>query len=381
VTRVLVVGAGIVGAACAEALARGGADVHILDAARPAGGATAAGMGHVLVLDDSEAQLALTRRSRALWDARAAEWPNGVERDPCGTLWVAADDEELEAALVKRTWYAERGVEAIPVDAARLARLEPNLRAGLAGGLLFPGDSVVYPPVATRHMLQVAQRHGAELSVGAPVTRIEDGAVVLGNGARLSADVVVVAAGLDSAQLLAPGLAPPHLALVPKKGHLAITDRRPGYVRHQLVELGYLKSAHGAEATSVAFNAQPRATGQVLLGSSRQLGEASRHVEPAVLARMVRRALEFLPTLGSLSVLRTWVGLRPATRDNLPVIGALEAAPRTWLAAGHEGVGITTSLGTAELVANGVLGAATELDPAPFSPQRFSAVQWEHGHA
>ncbi len=380
-TRVLVVGAGIVGAACAEALARGGAEVRIFEAARPAGGATAAGMGHVLVLDDSAAQLALTHRSRELWDARAKEWPDGVERDPCGTLWVAADDEELAAALQKCALFAAHGIDAIPVDAVRLRKLEPNLRVGLVGGVLFPGDSVVYPPVATRHMLAVAQQNGAELVSNTRVQRIEDGVLVLEDNTRHEGDLVLVAAGLASKDLLAPGLAPAHLELIPKKGHLAITDRRPGYVRHQLVELGYLKSAHGADTTSVAFNVQPRATGQVLLGSSRQLGVRDPRVEAPVLARMVRRAFDFLPSLAALPVVRTWVGLRPATRDNLPIIGPLPAAPRTWFAAGHEGVGITTSLGTAELIAHGVLGAPTALDPTPFSPHRFDHAGEVHGHA
>lgn len=368
---ILVVGAGIVGAACAEALSRAGLRVHVLEARKPAGVATAAGMGHVLVLDDSDAQLALTKRSRELWDARASEWPAGVERDPCGTLWVAADDEELAHVHSKAAWYGARGVAAEPLDGGAVARLEPNLRRGLAGGLLFPGDSVVYPPAAARHLLRVAADHGATIALDREVRRVGDGVVFTADGARLEAGAVVVAAGVATPALLDEPLRPPHLAVTPKKGHLAITDRAPGFVRHQLVELGYLKSAHGGAASSVAFNVQPRATGQVLLGSSRQLGVTDPRVEPDMLARMVRRALEYMPALGDLSVVRAWVGFRPATADNLPIIGALPAAPRTWLAAGHEGVGITTSLGTAELVAGGLARAATALDPRPFLPSRF----------
>ncbi|MEZ6016195.1 MAG: FAD-dependent oxidoreductase [Planctomycetota bacterium] len=376
---VLIVGAGIVGAACADAFARGGARVRVLEAGRAAGRATAAGMGHILVLDDSAAQLALTKRSRDLWDARAAEWPKDVERDACGTLWIAADDEELQHARSKAAWYAERGIEAQPVDAAALARLEPNLRAGLAGGLCFPGDSVVYPPAAARALLRSARAHGATLTEGAGAARIGDGWVVTEDGARHDADVVVVAAGLATPTLLEAALRPAHFALVPKKGHLAITERAPGFVRHQLVELGYLKSAHGTDSTSVAFNAQPRATGQVLLGSSRQLGETDPRVEREVLARMVRRALEYLPGLAGLPVVRAWVGFRPATLDNLPVIGPLPAAPRTWLATGHEGVGITTSLGTAELLADRLFSRGPALDPRPFLPARFEREV--HAHA
>ena len=92
---VIVVGAGVVGAACAEALAEAGCRVSVLEAAFPGAGATGAAMGHLVVMDDSEAQFALTAYSRRLWAERAASLPPELEHDACGTLWVAADDEEL----------------------------------------------------------------------------------------------------------------------------------------------------------------------------------------------------------------------------------------------------------------------------------------------
>ena len=365
----IVVGAGIVGAACAEALAEAGLAVDVIDAARPGGGATAAGMGHILVLDDSEPQLELTRLSRELWDAR--DWPQSVERDPCGTLWVAADEAELDVVGAKHAWFAERGIESEVVDGRRVAELEPNLRPGLAGGLRFPGDSVVYPPAATRHLLDRAAASGATIREGVRATHVHGGrdggaAVALEGGGRLDADFAVVAAGVATRDLVdAFGL-----DVSPKKGHLAITDRVPGFIRHQLIELGYLASAHGSDDTSVAFNAQPRATGQVLLGSSRQLDTSDPNVEPDVLARMIERGLEYLPGLKDLPVVRTWVGFRPATPDNLPVIGPVFGSPGLVLATGHEGVGITTSLGTARLVAAYVSGSAPPIDPRPFDLER-----------
>jgi glycine/D-amino acid oxidase-like deaminating enzyme len=359
----IVVGAGIVGAACAEALARDGWDVRILEARRPAQGVTAAGMGHVLLLDDSEAQLALTRLSRELWDAR--EWPDDVERETCGTLWVAADDEELEHARAKALDWNARGLECDLLDAQALRAAEPSLRDGLAGALRVPGDSVVYPPTATAHLIECARAHGARLECGASVLRAGDGWVLTDDGRRHAADAVVVAAGLATPRLVEP--CPDGLVLRPKRGHLAITERAPGFLRHQLVELGYVKSAHGGAATSVAFNAQPRRTGQVLLGSSRELDVDAGPVDAALLARMLARALEYLPGLSELSVVRVWTGLRPATDDNLPFLGPVPGAPRLWVAAGHEGVGIATSLGSARLVADGLAGRAPPIDVRPFA--------------
>ena len=108
----------------------------------------------------------------------------------------------------------------------------------------------------------------------------------------------MLAAGLEATALC------PELPLRSKKGHLLITDRYPGTVRHQLVELGYVTSAHHAEGDSVAFNVQPRPTGQLLVGSSRQFDTTDPAVEPAMLARMLRRAIDYLPGLGELNAIR-----------------------------------------------------------------------------
>src|SRR5439155_5242961 len=89
----VIIGAGIVGAACAEALSRDGLRVTVIEPAVVGGGATAAGMGHIVVMDDSEAQFALTRYSRDLWNAAVPRLPKEVEFEPRGTLWVAADEE------------------------------------------------------------------------------------------------------------------------------------------------------------------------------------------------------------------------------------------------------------------------------------------------
>ena len=86
---VVIAGAGIVGAACAAECARAGMRVAVIEAALIGGGATAAGMGHIVVMDDSEAQFALTRYSQVLWDELAGELTPDVEFEAFGTIWVA----------------------------------------------------------------------------------------------------------------------------------------------------------------------------------------------------------------------------------------------------------------------------------------------------
>jgi glycine/D-amino acid oxidase-like deaminating enzyme len=121
----------------------------------------------------------------------------------------------------------------------------------------------------------------------------------------------------------------------------------------------------------VAFNAQPRATGQVLIGSSRQFGEQSPAIDRPILAKMIQRAIEYMPGLAALSTIRTWTGFRAATDDKLPVIGPHPSIPGIYLATGHEGLGITTSLGTACLLADQILGRQATIDVAPYLPARL----------
>jgi glycine/D-amino acid oxidase-like deaminating enzyme len=366
---VLVVGAGIVGSACALELAKARLRVAVLEQSFPAAGVTGAAMGHIVVMDDSEAQFTLTRHSQALWEELHAELPPNVEFERCGTIWVAADDEEMAEVRRKYAYYGERGVRTEILDPQALRDAEPSLRAPLAGGLLVPGDSVVYPPAATAFFLDRAVALGATLHAGKSVVSLGGGCACLNDGTMFQAATLVNAAGPLAAKLT------PGIQVKPRKGHLVITDRYPGLVRHQLVELGYLKSAHSLNRDSVAFNIQPRKTGQLLIGSSRQYDAEHDGVEPAILSRMMQRACEYVPAVSSLSGIRVWTGFRPATPDKLPLVGPWIDDPTLCLATGHEGLGITTSLATAQLICAHVLNLAAPIPLEPYLPSRHITAE------
>ena len=363
---VVIVGAGIVGAACAAECVREKLSVAIIEAGIIGGGATAAGMGHLVVMDDSEAQFALTKYSQQLWDELSDELPREVEHDACGTIWIAADEEEMAEARRKEKFYSERGVSVEILDAHSLAEAEPNLRAGLVGGIRVPGDSVIYPPSAAQFFVDRAIANGADLFLGKPVDAVTDEGVLLHDGSVIPAGIIVNSAGSWSPTLT------PGLAVRKRKGHLVITDRYPHFLKHQVVELGYLKSAHTLTAESVAFNIQPRKTGQLLIGSSRQFDVDHSSVDTSILKRMVDRAIEYLPGLGKLSSLRTWTGFRAATPDKLPLIGPHQEHKRLYLATGHEGLGITTSLGTAKLLLAQIMNREPAISAVPYLPSRVT---------
>jgi D-hydroxyproline dehydrogenase subunit beta len=361
---VAIVGAGIVGAACAEGFARRGMRVAIVDRDFVGGGATAAGMGHIVVMDDSEAQFALTRYSQRLWQSVRAELPDDVEYEQRGTIWVAADEEEMAEVRRKHQYYGTRGVPTEVLGAIELKKLEPNLREGMAGGLLVPGDAVLYPPCAARFLAEQAQQHGATLRLETATVRAGRGVVGFSDGSKITAGLIVNAGGAWAADLM------PGVEIKKRKGHLVITDRYPGFLQHQLVELGYLKSAHSASSDSVAFNVQPRKTGQILIGSSRQYGAEHTGVDHDILNRMLLRAEQYMPRIRNLAAIRTWTGFRAATPDKLPLIGPWVGDASLCLATGHEGLGITTSLATARLLVDQVTGAKPEIPIEPYLPSR-----------
>jgi glycine/D-amino acid oxidase-like deaminating enzyme len=334
--------------------------VLALDAFKVGCGTTGGSMGHVLVMDDSEAQLRLTSLSRDLWKSFGEEHREAIEYSPCGTIWIAADDEEMEAVHRKARNYQAYDIAVQVLDAPALYSLEPNLREGFRGGLRILDDCVIYPPYSSRLLLE-----RIDLRENCRVSRILPHQIQLEDGTTLEADVIINACGAFAPQLT------PELPIQPRKGHLVITDRYPDFCKHQLVELGYLKSAHKMEMESVAFNIQPRLTGQYLVGSSREFVGWNPEINRSLLAQMLSRACHYMPKLKDLTALRSWIGYRPATPDKLPLIGRWPQRDGLFIAAGHEGLGITSSLGTARLLADEILGRTPPIDPVPYQATRI----------
>src|SRR6185503_540055 len=144
----------------------------------------------------SEAQFALTSYSRRLWLDLRKNLPDDVEYEVCGTLWVAADDEEMAEVHRKAKFYTDRGVRIEILDSEGVKRAEPNLRPGMAGGLRVVDDGVVYPPCAARYFLAQAKQLGADVRTGAQVQDLlPEGGVLMTDGSRIAADRSVSATG------------------------------------------------------------------------------------------------------------------------------------------------------------------------------------------
>ncbi|WP_137974515.1 FAD-binding oxidoreductase [Pseudomonas sp. F(2018)] len=360
---VIVIGAGIVGAACARELAKRGQRVLVLDAGLRA--ATAAGMGHLIVLDDNPAELALSQYSVQRWRDWAHHLPDDCAYRQNGTLWLAANAEEMAVAEAKYQVLREHGLDCQLLGAGALRDAEPELRDGLHGGLRVIGDGILYAPNAARWLLEhplIEQRQARVIEIDGARVRLE-------NGSWLGAQAAILAGGTHGTELC------PELPIEPKKGHLLITDRYPGRISHTLVELGYVTSAHNASGPSTAANIQPRPTGQLFIGASRQFNTTDPEVEPWMLAKMLQRAVDYMPGLARLNGIRAWTGFRAASPDGLPLLGEHPQRPGLWLAVGHEGLGVTTAPGSADLLVAQLLGETAPLPLEPYLPQRFPGVR------
>ena len=360
--KVTVIGAGIVGAACAYELAKHGMKVHVVDAR--IGGATAAGMGHLVILDDLDAELQLSHWSVKLWHALGAQLSEDCAYKKIPTLWLASSDDEMEIAKEKYLRLTQQGVNCRVISADEVRELEPHLKPGLYGGLEVLDDGILYAPCAAEWFLkqfpeQISVQHEKVIS-------IVENRVQLSDQTWIDSDYIVLANGIQVTDFY------PELPIEPKKGHLAITDRyKEIEINHTLVALAYAAGTQATSGISVACNIQPRPTGQLFIGSSRQFNTTDPVVEPEILTRVLKEAVDYFPSLSDLNIIRAWTGFRAASPDGLPVIGRHPQYKSVYLAVGHEGLGVTTATGTGCLIASHICSQPCEIDPTPFLPDRF----------
>jgi D-hydroxyproline dehydrogenase subunit beta len=377
---VVVVGAGVVGAACAYHLALAGVRVRLYDRSFVASGSSSACEGNVLAWDkELERELPLALRSADLWQELAERLDDPFEYDRKGSIVVADTEAELAACAARTRALAEHGVHGEVLDADALRREEPHAAHDLPGGALYPGDAQLEPRLATSALVRAAVAHGAELVTDVPVERLLRGPDGRATGVqtrrgRVDADAVVVAAGVWTPTLLeTAGLSVP---VTPRKGQIVVLERSPVRFARKLSEAGYVAAVEaGADAAlQVAMVVESTPSGTTLLGSSRQQVGFDQAVELSVAGAIARRAARFFPVLRDARALRVYAGLRPLTPDHLPIIGGFAEAPNVCVATGHEGAGIGLAPATGELVAAWHTGAAPPVPLAWFSPDRFAAV-------
>jgi glycine oxidase len=356
----LVIGAGIVGLACARELRRHGLGVAVVDAQRPGSGATGASAGMLAPVSEADS---LPRAlgapccvARGLWPAYGAEIADESGVDPgydsSPTIVPALGGEDLEfldRVLMAAAELGERCEELTP-DALR--RRLPEARPGVERALLLPDEHRVDPALVTQALLESLRRRGVGVHPFRPVDRIEEigeAVSVSGPGWQIEAGSALIAAGAWSEAIL--GLPP--LPVRPVRGQM----------------IAYQGLSWGLECAcrSRHWYALGR-SGQVLVGAT--VEEAGFDLTTTAAARdsLAAAASRLLPRLRGSTPSRQWAGLRPASPDGLPILGAL--GRNVFVATGHFRNGVLLAPWTAEVMAQLVTGSG-EGPPPGFSPRRF----------
>ncbi|MEV6832981.1 FAD-binding oxidoreductase [Streptomyces sp. NPDC051133] len=370
---VVVVGAGMTGAACALYAARSGLDVRVVDRGPVAGGTTGAGEGNLLVSDKEPGpELDLALLSARLWAGLAQELGAAIEYEAKGGLVVASDPGTLGALRDFAGGQRAAGVVAEPVTSDELSCLEPHLSPGMAGGMHYPQDAQVMPALAAAHLLRAS---GARLHTGRTVTGVlrgPDGAVlgVRTDRGDIHAPAVVNAAGTWGGDLAA--LAGVRLPVLPRRGFVLVTEPLPRMVRHKVYAADYVADvASDSASLRTSPVVEGTAAGPVLIGASRERVGFDRSLSLPALRALAAGAIGLFPFLRGVRALRTYAGFRPYLPDHLPAIGPDPRAPGLFHACGHEGAGIGLATGTGQLIARTLTGKTAELDLTPFRPERF----------
>jgi glycine/D-amino acid oxidase-like deaminating enzyme len=379
---VVVIGAGVVGAASALAATRAGLRVQVVDRGPVAGGTTGAGEGNLLVSDKEPGpELDLALLSLRLWrdvdDHVRGVTGGGFELELKGGLVVAADAGVLPTLAGLAARQREAGVTAVALAPDDLHDHEPHLARDLAGGMLYPQDAQVQPMLAAARMLQAARRAGAEVRAGVEVTGLlRDGDRVVGVRTAqgdVPAGAVVNAAGTWGGEIAA--MAGVHLPVLPRRGVILVTQPLPPLVRHKVYAAEYVADVAsddaGLESSAVVEGTR---AGTVLVGASRERVGFTRATPLPVVRRLAEQAVRLFPVLADVALLRTYAGFRPYCPDHLPVIGPDPRAPGLLHACGHEGAGVGLAAATGHLLAQTLTGQPPDLDLEAFRPDRFAAV-------
>jgi glycine/D-amino acid oxidase-like deaminating enzyme len=372
---VVVVGAGAVGAACAYFAALQGLRVQVVERAQIAGGTSGACEGNLLVSDkEAGPELDLALYSRSVFRDDLAEYGPLWEFVAKGGLVVAAS--EVGAAALGELTVRQRqsGIEVVDVAADSLQDYEPYISPALRVGAFYPQDAQVQPMLLTAHLLRLARSRGAVVRTRTEVTGfVRSGDAVTGvmtSDGPVSSPAVINAAGPWAGSVAQ--LAGVQLSILPRRGFVLVTEPLPVTIRHKVYAGEYVANVLSSdEALQTSPVVEGTDSGTVLIGSSRERVGFDGTVALPVLAEMAANAVALFPSLASVKVMRSYLGFRPYCPDHLPVIGPDPRAPGLWQASGHEGAGIGLSVGTAKLIVQAMTARATDLDLAPFRPERF----------
>ena len=368
------VGGGVIGLASAWRTAQSGARVCVLEAERPAAGATGVAAGMLAPAGEAswgeDQLLALNLESLSLWPgfAEELERASGIETGFArrGALHVALDRDEAESLRRRYDLQRKLGLDSDWLSGGACRKLEPGLATAVRGGAHVPGDATVDPRRVAAALLAALDSTGVAVHTGVRVVsaeRREGWRLSAADGRAFAGASVVLTAGCWSGRLeWVPAESRPPVR--PVKGEI-VTLRGPADepVTERIVA--------GDRVYTV-----PRADGRLIVGATVEERGFDTTVTAGGVHELLREAYRLLPEIAELELAETTAGLRPGSPDNAPMIGE-SATEGLLVATGHFRNGVLQAPLTAECVAALLGGEPPPIDLTPFSPLRFAGERAE----
>jgi len=372
--KAIVIGGGIIGCSVAWRLAAEGVATTVLERGRVGQEASWAAAGMIAPQAEADGpgpffDFCMKARDafEAIVDRLVRDGGVDPEYDRAGILYVALDADERVQLERRAKWQRSVGAPLEELSGAEARRIEPMLSPEAIYAIHMPTNRRTDNRKLTQAYAAAARRAGAEFVEGArvealairgehaPGVAIRAEGVVMDDGSIREADVVVNAAGSWAGEIR--GLEADRVRLHPVRGQMVCFETAPGTLGPALFSLrGYVV---------------PRRDGRLLAGSTMEEAGYNKAVTLAGLDKIARGAAAIVPALGAAAFREAWAGLRPATRDLLPVLGFSPSVSNVLWAAGHFRSGILLSAITGEIIADLVKGRRPAVELGAFSAARF----------
>ncbi|MHA2895391.1 NAD(P)/FAD-dependent oxidoreductase [Bacillus cereus] len=380
---VLIIGGGIIGCSIAYYTSKYGRDVTIIEKGEFVSGTSSRCDGNILAIDKDpgfDSQMSLV--SQKLVTDLSEELEHSFEYRAPGSILVCESDEEMEAAQQWVNRQKEAGLPFRMLDRQDIREESPFFADDLLGGLECATDSTVNPYLLAFSLLSEAQKFGTKAFKQTEVKSINidtNGSfVVETTNGTFTAQQVVNAAGVWAPKI--GQMLNVNIPIEPRKGHIIVASRQQHVGCRKVMEFGYLISKFGGkrkvdaltEKYGVALVFEPTESQNFLIGSSREFVGFHTRINNEVIKCIANRAIRFYPKMADMMVIRSYAGLRPWTEDHLPIISRVEHIPNYFIAAGHEGDGISLAAVTGKVIEELLNEKETIIPIEPLRLSRFT---------
>jgi glycine/D-amino acid oxidase-like deaminating enzyme len=378
-TEVAIIGGGIVGCAIAYYVAKSGIDCMLIEKNDIASGTSSRCDGNITIVDkDPGFDSLMSWKSQELTIDLSHELDLPFEYRALGSLLVCENDREMQAAKEWVDIQTAAGLKFKLLDREDLRQESPYFADDIPGGLECETDSLINPYLFCYSLIDKAKQYGLKLQTQAEVVNItkNDVFTIETTNGTFTAKKVVNAAGVWAPFI--GKMLDLDIPIIPRKGHIMVGARQKPVMMRNVMEFGYLMNKFGRERIvdertekhGVALVFEPTESQNFLLGSSRQFVGYDGRIDINVVETMARRAMRFYPKLNDFTMIRTYTGFRPWTSDHLPIVSEVDEIPGFFIAAGHEGDGISLATVTGKLIDELIRGVSETIIPT--TPLRFN---------